>query len=82
MLAILCIERREMEAAGLIKAGNPRSWSDFRRDPYRWLLRLDEDQASALWKLIQAHNVSSPTTKETVGFRHGRSPYRSVATTA
>ena len=56
MDAILRIDRRRMEAAGLIKAGNLRSWTDFRRDPYRWILRLDEAHASTLWTLIQPHN--------------------------
>jgi hypothetical protein len=81
MLAILTIKRREMEAVGLIEAGNSRSWSEFRRDPFRWLLRLNEDRTSALWTLIQAHNHSLPANKEALRPRYGQTRYRSVATT-
>src|SRR5439155_3834684 len=79
MLAILRIKRREMEAAGLIEAGSLSSWNAFRRDPYRWLLRLDESDASALWKLIQVHKTSLPADRQSVRSRHGQERYRPVA---
>jgi hypothetical protein len=63
MRAILRIDRRSMEAAGLIEAGNLRSWTEFRRDPYRWILRLDEGQASTLWKVIEPHNQPESGSK-------------------
>jgi hypothetical protein len=39
MLAAPRIKRLKMEAEGLVEAGTLRSLNEFRRDPYRWLLR-------------------------------------------
>lgn len=53
MSEILCLDRRKMEDARLIERGSVSSWNTFRRDPYRWLLRLDKRSAERLERLIK-----------------------------
>lgn len=50
---VLAIERPALEAAGLIGRDDRRSWNEFRRDPMRWVIRLGDAQALALWRLMQ-----------------------------
>jgi len=59
MAAILSISRLEMETAGLVERGSLASWNAFRRDPYRWLLRLDKAGHGALSRLLAAQDCSA-----------------------
>jgi hypothetical protein len=54
MTAILDLSRVEMETARLVERGSLASWNLFRRDPYRWLLRLDKAGHMALCQLLAA----------------------------
>jgi hypothetical protein len=60
MATLLSISRQEMETAGLVERGNLPEWNLFRRDPYRWLLRLDKAHHRALCGLLSARLVGRP----------------------
>ena len=50
---LLSIDRHELEAAGVIRVGDHNAWGEFRRDPFRWLIRADDSQAPKLWAIVQ-----------------------------
>ena len=35
-------------------------WDRFRRDPYRWMIRADDETAEKLWGIIQGRMGSAP----------------------
>ncbi|HQS14975.1 hypothetical protein [Reyranella sp.] len=47
------IDRHELEAAGVIKAGDHNAWGTFTRDPFRWFIRADDASAAKLWGIIE-----------------------------
>ena len=44
---IASIDADELEDAGIF------DWKDFQRDPYKWLMRADDEKAAKLWALIE-----------------------------
>lgn len=52
--AILAIDRRHLVAAGLIDGSSLKPWTEYRRDPLRWMLRLEGERAAAFWRLVRA----------------------------
>lgn len=51
---MLSIDMSELVAAGVIAGGDKTSWEKFRDNPYRWMLRVDDDTAQRLWLLIES----------------------------
>jgi hypothetical protein len=35
------------------------AWTTFREDPYRWFIKAGDQQAAALWKIIERRNLQS-----------------------
>ncbi len=35
-------------------------WQAFRRDPFRWLIRADDERAERIWQLIEARTSAAP----------------------
>jgi len=50
---LLNIDRPELEQAGVLPAGDHNAWGEFRRDPFRWLIRADDARAAKLWALVE-----------------------------
>jgi len=50
---LMSIDRHELEAAGVIKARDHNAWGEFRRDPFRWLIRADDTDAPKIWAIIE-----------------------------
>ena len=50
---LLSIDCHELEMAGVIKIGDVNAWGEFRRDPFRWLIRADDKAAPKLWAIVQ-----------------------------
>jgi hypothetical protein len=51
---LLCIDRRELEQIGVIEGpSDNEEWDAFRRDPFRWFIRADDETAGKVWRLIQ-----------------------------
>jgi len=51
---LLNIDRIELAAAGVIPTEDRDDWMQFRTDPFRFFIRLDDDRARLLWGLITA----------------------------
>lgn len=47
------IDRDQLVNAGLIKPHDHNAWGEFRRDPFRWFIRADDERAEKLWTLIE-----------------------------
>jgi hypothetical protein len=54
------IDRHELEAAGVIAQGDHNAWGTFHRDPYRWLIRCDDETAKKLWAVIERRAGTPP----------------------
>lgn len=50
---LLNIDRHELESAGIIKTNDHNAWGEFRRDPFRWFIRADDERAKKLWALME-----------------------------
>lgn len=50
---MISIDRDELESAGVIARGDHNAWGTFHRDPYRWLIRCDDESAAKLWTIIE-----------------------------
>lgn len=51
---LLHIDRHELERAGIIGRTDHDAWGQFRRDPFRWAIRADDDTYMKLWSIIKA----------------------------
>ena len=47
------IDRDEMERAKLIDKGDHNQWGTFRKDPFRWFLRMPDNKALIFWDLLK-----------------------------
>lgn len=51
------IDFTELVDAGVIEGDDEAEWQAFRKDPYRWFISADDEQAHELWLLIERrHN--------------------------
>lgn len=50
---LISIDMSELEDAGAIARGDKTSWEKFRDNPWRWLIRVDDDTAAAVWTIIE-----------------------------
>lgn len=50
---LLNIDRDELVAAGVIRHGDHNAWGEFRRDPFRWFIRANDERADKLWELMK-----------------------------
>lgn len=57
---MISIDRHELEAAGVIAHGDHNAWGTFHRDPFRWLIRCDDESAAKLWALIERRAGVTP----------------------
>ena len=68
MLRIMVnLDREDLEFAGIIQRGDHNAWGTFRRDPFRWFIRADDQTARKLFTLI--HNRHEPMFKTTEALR-------------
>lgn len=44
----------DLVANGVIADDDPGAWEDFKRDPYRWMMRATEARSTALWALVDS----------------------------
>lgn len=51
---LLNLDRHDLEEAGVLKAGREgwSEWIEFRRDPFRACLRMDDERYALLWGLM------------------------------
>lgn len=68
---MISIDRDELEAAGVIARGDHNAWGTFQRDPFRWLIRADDETADKLWSVIERRASPPP---EPATFENGRLP--------
>lgn len=47
------IDRDELEAAGVLKAGDHNQWGVFRRNPFMWLIRAEDWRARKVWEIVK-----------------------------
>lgn len=50
------IDRYELVAFKVIDQDDGAAWHAFRTDPFRWLIRADDEQTERLWRIIQARS--------------------------
>lgn len=50
---LLNVDLPELERAGIIRHGDHNAWGEFRRDPFRWFIRADDEKAKKLWALVK-----------------------------
>lgn len=51
---LLNIDRHELVDGGVIQDGDDNAWSEFQRDPFRWMIRASDQVAGRLWKLMES----------------------------
>lgn len=56
------LERHELIHIRAVTEDDYRAWSDFKRDPLRWLLRADDHRAAAIWGAIERGRRGRPRT--------------------
>lgn len=47
------IDMHELVEAKVIEADDEAEWAAFRKDPHRWMILADDDQADALWSVMK-----------------------------
>ena len=47
------IDMHELVAAKVIEDDDEAEWTAFRKDPHKWMMLADDDQAEALWALMK-----------------------------
>lgn len=50
---LMNIDRDELVTAGIIPHADRNKWGEFRRDPFRWLIRADDKSAAKLWAIVE-----------------------------
>lgn len=50
---LMSIDRHELEAVGIIAAGDHNAWGTFVRDPFRWVIRADDVTVAKVWTIIK-----------------------------
>lgn len=50
---LLNIDQLDLVRAGILPANNINAWGEFRRDPFRWFIRADDEKAHKLWALVE-----------------------------
>ena len=53
LAALFGIDRDELEAAGVLRAGEEAAWASFRADPPRWLLSADDERRRRVWGIVE-----------------------------
>lgn len=48
-----CIDRQELETAGVIKRGDHNAWGKFQQNPHRFFIRADDATAATIWTIMQ-----------------------------
>lgn len=51
---LTAIDMDELESAGLIERADWNAWAIFRRDPFRWMIRADDQSARKLFAIVAA----------------------------
>lgn len=51
------IDMHELVAAKVIEDDDEAEWAAFRKDPHRWLITADDNQAEALWGVMKARGA-------------------------
>ena len=64
---LINLDAHDLEAAGIIKRGDHNAWGTFRRDPFRWFIRADDETARKLFTLIERR--AEPMFKTTEALR-------------
>jgi hypothetical protein len=65
MLRIMTsLDAHDLEAAGVIQRGDHNAWGTFRRDPFRWFIRADDETARKLWTVIERRHQPMFRTTE------------------
>lgn len=47
------IDRDELESAGVLAKGDHNQWGEFRRNPFRWFIRVPDAKSLKLWGIIE-----------------------------
>lgn len=50
---MISIDRDELENADVLARNDHNAWAAFQRDPYRWMIRADDETAGKLWSIIE-----------------------------
>jgi hypothetical protein len=50
---LVSLDLPDLTAAGVMRAGDHNAWGTFRRDPFRWFIRADDETACKVWTLIE-----------------------------
>jgi hypothetical protein len=50
---LLNIDRHELVREGVIQADDHNSWGEFRRDPFRYFIRVDDEKAARIWAIME-----------------------------
>jgi hypothetical protein len=50
---LVSIDHDALAAAGIMQGDDAKEWHRFRMDPFRWLIRADDDKARKLFELIE-----------------------------
>ncbi len=48
------IDMRELVHAGAISDDDTGGWQSFRDNPWRWFIRAGDDEAAAVWRIIES----------------------------
>jgi len=48
------IDMRELVHAGAISGDDTGGWQSFRDNPWRWFIRAGDDEAAAVWRIVEA----------------------------
>ncbi len=58
------IDRCELIDAGALSDDDTGGWLAFRDDPWRWFVRAGDDEARAVWRIIEARQPKRPLTQD------------------
>lgn len=50
---LLNVDQHELVQAGILRSNDINGWGEFRRDPFRWFIRADDEKAKKLWALVK-----------------------------
>lgn len=63
---LLNIGMIELERAGVIEPGDRAEWDRFRESPWRWFIACSDEQAEALWALMNSRSTRHASYDEMI----------------
>ena len=56
---LLNIDQDALVNIGVLEHGDHNAWGEFRRNPYRWFIRVPDGVSKKVWEIIKKREVTT-----------------------